>query len=417
MAVSHARRVEQLRFVACGSVDDGKSTLIGRLLHDSRALFEDQLEELRRASPDGGKTLNLAFLTDGLKAERREGMTIDIAHRYFATPRRRFIVIDCPGHLALTRNMLAGASTADLALLLVDAARGLDDQGRRHALLSSLLRIPRLVVCVNKMDLADYRPEAFAAVRRSFREFAAALEIPDVRFVPVSALTGDNVVKKSSRMPWYQGPSLLRLLEGLPISSRPAGSGLRLPIQGKLWPAPGGNPLYTGRIVGGELKKGDRLKHLPSGRLVTLRSIEAFAGSLPEAVAAQSVAVALKEDLPLRRGDMLVGSRATPRESRGIEVTICWLSGKRLSIRRRYILRHTTREMSCTVTKIIDRLDLRAMRWRRDAKSLGSNDIGRVRLRTAAPLFYDRYRLNKSTGSLILIDERTGETLAAGMIS
>jgi bifunctional enzyme CysN/CysC len=412
--------MELLRFATAGSVDDGKSTLIGRLLYDSKAIFEDQLEAVERTSRQRGEVgTNLALLTDGLRAEREQGITIDVAYRYFATPRRKFVIADTPGHVQYTRNMVTGASTADLALVLVDARNGIVEQSRRHAFLASLLRVPHIVVCVNKMDLVGYDQDVFEAIKNEFRAFAMKLEVTDLAFVPISALHGDNVVHRSANTPWYEGSSLLHHLEEVHIASDRNLIDARFPVQYVIRPRD--DSLhdyrgYAGQVAGGVLKPGDEVVALPSGFTSTIESVETSDGPVAEAFSPMSVTVRLKDDLDVSRGDMLCRPSNRPTVGQDVEAMICWLTDTPLRIRGRYAIKHTTREARALVSDLQYRLDVNTLHRDESAETLSLNEIGRVRLRTTAPLFYDEYRRNRATGSFILVDEATHATVAGGMI-
>jgi bifunctional enzyme CysN/CysC len=412
--------MELLRFATAGSVDDGKSTLIGRLLYDSKAIFEDQLEAVERTSRQRGEAgTNLALLTDGLRAEREQGITIDVAYRYFATPRRKFVIADTPGHVQYTRNMVTGASTADLALVLVDARNGIVEQSRRHAFLASLLRVPHLVVCVNKMDLVGYDQDVFEAIKAEFRAFAMKLEVTDLAFVPISALHGDNVVHRSANTPWYEGSSLLHHLEEVHIASDRNLIDVRFPVQYVIRPRD--DSLhdyrgYAGQVAGGVLKPGDEVVALPSGFASTIDAVETSDGPVAEAFSPMSVTVRLADDLDVSRGDMLCRPANRPTVGQDVEAMICWLTDTPLRVRGRYAIKHTTREARALVSDLQYRLDVNTLHRDESADTLALNEIGRVRLRTTAPLFYDEYRRNRATGSFILIDEATHATVAGGMI-
>ena len=412
---------EILRFATAGSVDDGKSTLIGRLLHDSKAIFEDQLEVLEEVSRRRGSDhTDLALLTDGLRAEREQGITIDVAYRYFATPKRKFIVADTPGHTQYTRNMVTGCSTADLALVLVDARQGLTEQSRRHAFLASLLRAPHLVVCVNKMDLVGFEAAAFDAVCQEFRAFATKLDVVDLTFIPISALHGDNVVHRSQNMGWYEGPALLHHLENLYIASDRNLIDSRFPVQYVLRPRDDEHHDYrgyAGTVAGGVLRVGDEVVALPSGLTTTISGIDGPSGPIDEAFAPMSVAITLAEDLDVSRGDMLCRAHNQPRVGQDIDAMICWLSDAvTIGEGSRLALKHTTRTVRTVVKALQYRLDVNTLHRDDGVAALGLNDIGRVSLRTTAPLFFDEYRRNRDTGSFVLIDEATDATVAAGMI-
>jgi bifunctional enzyme CysN/CysC len=413
--------MELLRFATAGSVDDGKSTLIGRLLFDSKAIFEDQLEAVERTSRQRGEAgTNLALLTDGLRAEREQGITIDVAYRYFATPRRKFVIADTPGHVQYTRNMVTGASTADLALVLVDARNGIVEQSRRHAFLASLLRVPHLVVCVNKMDLVGYDQDVFEAIKAEFRAFAMKLDVHDLAFVPISALHGDNVVHRSANTPWYEGSSLLHHLEEVHIASDRNLIDARFPVQYVIRPRD--DSLhdyrgYAGQVAGGVLKPGDEVVALPSGFTTTIESVETADGPVAEAFSPMSVTVRLEDDLDVSRGDMLCRPANRPTVGQDVEAMICWLTPDTpLRVRGRYAIKHTTREARALVSDLQYRLDVNTLHRDESADTLSLNEIGRVTLRTTAPLFYDEYRRNRATGSFILVDEATHATVAGGMI-
>src|SRR3712207_4740861 len=412
--------MDLLRFATAGSVDDGKSTLIGRLLYDTKTIFEDQLEAVEQVSRSrGDEYTNLALLTDGLRAEREQGITIDVAYRYFATPRRKFIIADTPGHIQYTRNMVTGASTADLALILVDARKGLVEQSRRHAFLASLLRVPHLVVCVNKMDLVDWDEGRFEEIRDDFAGFAARLEVADLTFVPISALHGDNIVHRSTNMPWYEGASLLHHLEEVHIASDRNLIDVRFPVQYVIRPRDDSHHDYrgyAGQVAGGVLKPGDEVVALPSGFSTTIEAVETADGPVGEAFSPMSVTVRLADDLDVSRGDMLCRPANRPTVGQDVEAMICWLTDTPLRVRGRYAIKHTTREARALVSDLQYRLDVNTLHRDESAETLGLNEIGRVRLRTTAPLFYDEYRRNRATGSFILVDEATHATVAGGMI-
>ena len=416
-----------LRFATAGSVDDGKSTLIGRLLYDTKAIFEDQLEQVARASErrhgaDGNGNVDLALLTDGLRAEREQGITIDVAYRYFTTPRRSFIIADTPGHVRYTRNMVTGASTADLALVLVDARNGVVQQSRRHAFIASLLRIPHLVVCVNKMDLVDFDPRAYERVVADFTSFAAKLEIGDMTFIPISALEGDNVVERSERMPWYDGPPLLYHLEHLHIASDRNLIDPRFPVQWVVRPGDAASQElhdyrgYAGQVAGGVLRPGDEVVVLPSGEHSRIESIENVDGPLDEAFAPMSVTIRLTDDVDVSRGDMLARPHNRPLLERDIDAMLCWMSEAPSTPHGRYVLKHTTRTTKAVMTDLQYVIDVDTLHREEHVEKLELNDIGRIRLRTAVPLAFDTYRRNRTTGSFILVDEATNDTVAAGMI-
>ncbi len=414
-----------LRFATAGSVDDGKSTLIGRLLYDSKAIFEDQLEAVERTSRDRGEEYtNLALLTDGLRAEREQGITIDVAYRYFATPRRKFIIADTPGHVQYTRNMVTGASTADLAVVLVDARKGLTEQSRRHAFLATLLRVPHLVLAVNKMDLVGYEASAYEGIKAEFAAFATKLEIGDLTFIPLSALHGDNVVQRSVNMPWYDGPSLLHHLENVHIASDRNLIDVRFPVQYVIRPQQATNPElhdyrgYAGQVAGGILKPGDEVMHVPSGLTARIKRIDTAGGAVDEAYPPMSVTLVLDEDIDISRGDMICRPHNQPAAAQDIEAMICWMSADRaLAPRSRLVIKHTTRATKAMVRDVHYRLDVNTLHRDEAATQLQLNEIGRVSLRATQPLFCDSYARNRFTGGIILIDESTNSTVGAGMIT
>jgi sulfate adenylyltransferase subunit 1 len=413
--------MEMLRFATAGSVDDGKSTLIGRLLYDTKTIFEDQLESVERASIQmGSEYTNLALLTDGLRAEREQGITIDVAYRYFATPRRKFIIADTPGHTQYTRNMVTGASTADLAIVLLDARKGVLEQSKRHAFLASLLRIPHLVLAVNKMDLVDYDQDRFETVKDEFRDFAAKLDIADLTFIPVSALHGDNVVERSSNMGWYEGPPLLHHLEEVHIASDRNHIDTRFPVQYVIRPQSDDfhdYRGYAGTVSGGVLRPGDDVVVLPSGFESTIKSIETLDGPIEEAFAPMAVTVRLNDEIDISRGDMIVRPNNRPSASQDVDAMICWMNERStLTPQSKLIVKHTTRTTKAIVKELSYLLDINTLHRHEDATELGLNEIGRVQLRTQTPLFFDEYRRNRETGSFILIDEVTNVTVGAGMI-
>ena len=409
-----------LRFSTAGSVDDGKSTLIGRLLHDSKGIFEDQLVALEHATRRrGGDGLDLALLTDGLRAEREQGITIDVAYRYFQTPRRKFIVADTPGHLQYTRNMVTGCSTADLSVILVDARSGVLEQTRRHIVIAALLRVPRLVVAVNKMDLVGFDEAVFRSIADEIAGFADRLGVTDVTAIPVSALRGDNVVERSTAMPWFNGQPLLEVLESVPHDTVDSGGALRLPVQWVIRAASGGDPdyrAYAGRIEGGQLRPGDAVVALPSGIATTIASIDTYDGSLAEASAPLSVAVRLTDDVDLGRGGLLAGADDVPPATRELEALVCWLGEVPFTAGRRYRLAHTSRMVRAVATEIVSRLDINTLESDTGAAALEANDVGRIRLALGEPIFADRYRSNRATGSAILVDETTNATVGAVLL-
>ena len=412
---------ELLRLATAGSVDDGKSTLIGRLLYDSKAIFQDQLDAIEATSARmGAEYTNLALLTDGLRAEREQGITIDVAYRYFATPRRKFIIADTPGHIQYTRNMVTGASTADLALILVDARKGLVEQSRRHAFLSSLLQIPHLVLCVNKMDLVDWSEERFQEIADEFRDFAAKLDINDLTSIPVSALQGDNVVTRSENMTWYEGASLLHHMEQVHIASDRNLIDARFPVQYVLRPHSAEHHDYrgyAGTVAGGSFKPGDEVLVLPSGFTSKVKTIDTADGPLDEAYSPMSVAITLTDEIDISRGDMICRPHNQPRVTQDVEAMVCWMDEtSSLRPRRKLAIKHTTRSARAMVKELQYRLDVNTLHRDEAAPELLLNEIGRVTLRTTLPLFCDEYRRNRTTGSFILVDEDTNATVAAGMI-
>jgi bifunctional enzyme CysN/CysC/sulfate adenylyltransferase subunit 1 len=415
--------VDILRFNTCGSVDDGKSTLIGRLLYDSKSLMEDQIEALERSADiTGGGQINLANLTDGLRAEREQGITIDVAYRYFATPRRKFIIADTPGHVQYTRNMVTGASTANLSIVLVDARLGVIEQSRRHTAIASLLRIPHLVVAVNKMDLVGWSEARFNEIREQFEEFLPRLDIKDVKFIPLSALNGDNVVTPSPHTPWYAGPTLLGHLETVHIASDWNLSAFRLPVQ---WVNRPNNPTdprlhdfrgFSGQIAGGIVRPGQKVMALPGGVVSTVKEIHTFDGPVAEAFCPQSVSLVLEHDIDVSRGSMLVGIDALPGGGTELHAKVCWMHPRPLQRGRKYFLKHTTSTVQAVVTEIEHRLDMVSLESLPNPAELAVNDLGEIRIRTAKPLFFDGYATNRLTGSFILIEQGTNATVGAGML-
>ena len=415
--------IELLRFNTCGSVDDGKSTLIGRLLYDSKNLMEDQLEALERSADiTGGGQINLANLTDGLRAEREQGITIDVAYRYFATPKRKFIVADTPGHVQYTRNMVTGASTANLSVVLVDARLGVIEQSRRHTYLASLLRIPHLVIAVNKMDLVDWNEERFLEIREAFEEFLPLLDMKDVKFIPISALNGDNVVDPSTRTPWYVGPTLLGHLETLHIASDWNLHGLRFPVQ---WVNRPNNPTnrelhdfrgLSGQLASGIVRVGQQIMVLPSGLKSTVKQIWTYDGPVPEAFCPQSVTLVLEHDIDISRGDMIVGLDAMPGAGTELHARVCWMHQKPLQPGRKYFLKHTAQTVQALVTSLESRININNYEQEPGPSELRVNDIGEIRLKVSKPLIYDGYATNRLTGSFILIEHGTNATVAAGML-
>jgi len=412
--------MELLRFTTAGSVDDGKSTLIGRLLYDSKAIFEDQIELLEESSKQRGEEgINLALLTDGLRSEREQGITIDVAYRYFATPNRKFIIADTPGHIQYTRNMVTGASTANLALLLVDARHGVIEQTKRHAFIASLLQIPHIIVCINKMDLINYSKSKFDVIKSDFESFASKLEINDIHFVPISALNGDNVVKRSKNMQWHEGSTLMHILENIHIGSDHNHVDCRFPVQFVVRPQSTKYPDYrgyAGRIEGGVFKPGDEITILPSGFKSKIKSIDTFDGEVKEAFSPMSVCITLNDDIDISRGDMLVRENNKPSVGQDIDLMICWMNEKKMIPNGKYTIRHTTQNARCIIKDVKYKMDINTLHRLQNEKEIGLNDIGRITIRTTKPLFFDSYRRNRNTGSIILVDEATNETCAAGMI-
>lgn len=412
--------MDLLRFTTAGSVDDGKSTLIGRLLYDSKSIFEDQLEAVERDSKRRGQDeVNLALLTDGLRDEREQGITIDVAYRYFATPKRKFIIADTPGHIQYTRNMVTGASTANLAIILIDARHGVIEQTYRHSYIASLLRIPHIVVCVNKMDLVDYSEEVYCKIKEDYKKFSAQLNAKDIRFVPISALKGDNVVERTENTPWYEGPTLMHILENIYIAGDHNYSEGRFPVQTILRPY---NDEYhdyrgyAGRIAGGVFKPGDEVTILPSGFTSTVKSIDMYEDSLEEAFPPQSVTMRLNDEIDLSRGGMIVHKDNPPTVGQDVEVMMCWMSDKPMAVRGKYHIKHTTADLRCMVKSIEYKVDVNTMDHISGEQNLQLNDIARVSLRLTQPIFYDSYSKNRITGSLIIIDEATNNTVGVGMI-
>ncbi len=412
--------MDLLRFTTAGSVDDGKSTLIGRLLYDSKSIFEDQLEAIERVSENRGlEQVDLALLTDGLRAEREQGITIDVAYRYFATPRRKFIVADTPGHIQYTRNMVTGASTANLAIILIDARKGILEQTHRHSFIASLLHIKHIIVCVNKMDLVGYSEEVFNKIVDEYMEFASRLDVPDIKFIPVSALQGDNVVDKSNNMPWYNGGALLYTLETTYIGSDVNHIDPRFPVQYVIRPQTTEWHDYrgfAGRVASGVFKPGDEVIALPSGFTSRIKSIDVIKGPVAEAFSPMSVTITLEDEIDISRGDMIAKPHNLPTTTQDLDVMLCWFHEKTIVPNGRYILRHTTRDCKVLVKEIRYKIDINTLHKNESDLKLGMNDIGRVKLRTTVPLFADAYAVNRNTGSLILIDPDTNNTVAAGMI-
>ena len=414
--------MDLLRFTTAGSVDDGKSTLIGRLLYDSKAIFEDQMEAMEASSKArGDENVNLALLTDGLRAEREQGITIDVAYRYFATPKRKFIIADTPGHIQYTRNMVTGASTANLAIVLIDARKGVIEQTCRHSFIANLLRIQRVVVCVNKMDLVDWDEGVFNKIVDDFKSFASRLDnIVDVTFIPASALIGDNIVDKSKNMPWYQGPTLLYHLETVYIGADENHVEARFPIQWVIRPHSDEYHDFrgfAGRVAGGVFKAGDDVTVLPSGFTTKIKAIESMDGPQQKVFAPMSATITLEDEIDMSRGDMLVKANNRPIPTQDIDAMVCWFSSdKSLTGRGKFILRHTTKEVKAIVTEVCYKININTLRKIEDDLTLNLNDIGRIKVRTSAPLIADSYKSNRITGSFVLIDELTNATVAAGMI-
>jgi sulfate adenylyltransferase subunit 1 len=412
--------MDLLRFTTAGSVDDGKSTLIGRLLYDSKAIFDDQMEAMEKASSKRGTgEVDLSLLTDGLRAEREQGITIDVAYRYFATPKRKFIIADTPGHIQYTRNMVTGASTANLAIILVDARKGILEQTCRHSFIASLLGIPHVVFCINKMDLVDYDEAVFTRIQKELEDFSSKLEVRDIRYVPISALKGDNVVDRSERMPWYQGPTLMYLLENVHIAGDLNHIDRRFPVQYVVRPMTEEHHDYrgfAGRVQGGVFRTGDAVQVLPSGFQSTIKSIHLGDRAVDEAFAPQSVVMTLADEIDISRGDMIVGANNLPESSQDIDVMLCWFNERPLAPGGKYAIKHTSRDARCMIKEVKYRMDISTLRKADGDPTIRMNDIGRVHLRTTVPLHFDKYQRNRYTGSIILIDEGTNETVAAGMI-
>ncbi len=412
--------MELLRFTTAGSVDDGKSTLIGRLLYDSKSIFEDQIEAVQESSDKRGlEHVDLSLLTDGLKDEREQGITIDVAYRYFATPKRKFIIADTPGHIQYTRNMVTGASTSNLALILVDVRHGVIEQTCRHSFIASLLQIPHLIVCVNKMDLVDYSEEAYNKVVDQYKSFASKLDVNDIRFVPISALHGDNVVNRSEKTPWYGGETLMHTLENIHIGSDENHIDCRFPVQTVIRPHSDeyhDYRGYAGRIAGGIFKPGDEVVVMPSGFESKIKSIDTYDGPLKEAFAPMSVTMTLEDDIDVGRGDMIVRPNNQPVATQDLGVMLCWLNQRGPIPGAKYTVKHTSNEARCIIKDILYKVDINTLHRVENDKEIKANDIARVMLRTTKPLFVDEYNTNRQTGSIILIDEATNETVAAGMV-
>lgn len=416
-----SQNTELLRFTTAGSVDDGKSTLIGRLLYDSKSIYQDQYDQIKETSKRRGEEgVNLALLTDGLRSEREQGITIDVAYRYFSTPKRKFIIADTPGHIQYTRNMVTGASTANVALVLVDARNGVVDQTRRHAIIASLLQIPHLVVCINKMDLVDFSQERYEEIQNTFESFAAKLDVKDVHFIPISALLGDNIVHRSANTPWYEGPTLIYYLENVHIASDHNFIDPRFPVQFVIRPYNDDFHDfrgYAGRLAGGVMKVGDEVTLLPSGFTTRIQKIHGPNGEIQEAFPPQSITVEIEDDYDLSRGDMIVRANNQPDVTQDIDIMVCWFDHtKSLQVRGKYTIQHTSQTARCIVKDIRYKLDINTLHRNQDDLEIKMNDIARISIRTTKPLFIDPYRQNRITGSLILIDETSNNTVAAGMI-
>jgi sulfate adenylyltransferase subunit 1 len=412
--------MELLRFTTAGSVDDGKSTLIGRLLYDSKSIFEDQLEAVKQASiQKGNDYINLALLTDGLRSEREQGITIDVAYRYFATPKRKFIIADTPGHIQYTRNMVTGASTANAAIILIDARNGVTEQTHRHFYIAALLQIPHIIVCVNKMDLVEYKQEVFEKVKAEFSRFTSKFDYKDIHFVPISALKGDNVVEGSLNMAWYKGGTLMNILENIPIEQDIDTKNSRFPVQYVIRPMSEqfhDYRGYAGRIAGGTFKKGDNIVVLPSGLKSKINSISLYKTEYDEAFAPMSVNITLEDDIDISRGDMIVKEGSEPSISQELIITLCWMSNKPLKTGIKYTLMHTTKEVKCIVKEILYKVNVNTTEPIPDDFEVGLNSIAKVSIKTTKPLIFDSYKVNRTTGSLIIIDESTNETVGVGMI-
>lgn len=412
--------MELLRFSTAGSVDDGKSTLIGRLLYDSKSIFADQYKAIEESSrKKGEENVNLALLTDGLRAEREQGITIDVAYRYFATPKRKFIIADTPGHIQYTRNMVTGSSTSNLSIILVDARNGLVEQTSRHTFIAALLGIPHVVFCINKMDLVDYSEDVFYNIKKDLEAFCSKLDVKDIQFVPISALNGDNVVNKSEKMPWYQGSTLMYLLENIHIGSDYNHIDCRFPVQYVIRPQSDkyhDYRGYAGRIAGGVFKPGDDVVVLPSGFTSKVKTIDTFNGSLDEAFTPMSVTITLEDDIDISRGDMIVRENNQPHVSQDVDVMVCWFNPKNLIPNGKYAIKHTSNDVRCVIKEVKYKVNINTLHRIEDDKTVKMNDIARISLRTTKPLLYDKYARNRFTGSLIIIDEATNETVGAGMI-
>lgn len=409
-----------LRFITAGSVDDGKSTLIGRLLYDSKSIFDDQIASIKNTSDKKGhEGIDLALFTDGLRDEREQGITIDVAYRYFTTPKRKFIIADTPGHIQYTRNMVTGASTANAVVMLIDARHGVIEQTKRHSYIASLLQIPHVIVCINKMDLVDYNEERYTEIVREFEAILSKMTIKDIRFIPISATKGDNVVNRSAHMNWYQGAPLLNTLETLHIGSDMNKVDCRFPVQTIIRPQTEEFPdyrAYAGRLESGMIRVGDEVIVLPSSIATKVKSINALGKEISEAFAPMSIAIELEKDIDVGRGDMIVRIKNQPRKTQDFEAMLCWLGSGAYRVRSKFQIRQTSNEQTAMLTEIIYKMDIHALERNETEKEIGMNDICRVKIKTAGPLFIDEYRDNRYTGSFILIDPNTNETVAAGMI-
>ena len=407
--------MDMLRFTTAGSIDDGKSTLIGRLLYDSKAIFEDQMEAVEMASKNrGDEYVDLALLTDGLRSEREQGITIDVAYRYFATPKRKFIIADTPGHIQYTRNMVTGASTAELAIILIDARNGVVTQSKRHGFIASLLQIPHILVAVNKMDLVDFDQEVYKEIVQEYTEFASKLSVQDLTFIPISALMGDNVVHKSEKTPWYKGPTLLHHLENVNVGGSRNLVDFRFPVQMALRPNQNFRG-FAGQIASGSITPGEEIVVLPSGKESKIQSVVTLDGDQEEASAGESVVLTLQDEIDISRGDMIVRKRNLPQTASQFECVICWMNEEPMNPQGTYMVQHTTRQVRALISELNYRIDVNTLH-REEADTLHLNEIGRITLTTTQPLFYDPYKLNRATGSFILIDPHTNNTVAAGMI-
>jgi sulfate adenylyltransferase subunit 1 len=412
--------MDLLRFTTAGSVDDGKSTLIGRLMYDTKTIFADQLEAIEQSSAKrGDENVNLALLTDGLKAEREQGITIDVAYRYFATPKRKFIIADTPGHTQYTRNMVTGASTANLAIILIDARKGVIEQTSRHTFIANLLGIKHVVVCVNKMDLVDYDQKTFEKIKDQYTDFTSKLDIPDIRFIPISALKGDNVVNKSENMSWYNGSTLLYTLENVQINADLNYVDARFPVQWVIRPQSDKYHDYrgfAGQVAGGTFKVGDEVVALPSGFSSKVKSVELNGEGIEEAFAPMSATITLEDEIDIARGDLLAKPNNKPEVGQEIDLMICWMNEKAMNPRGKYLLKHTSNEVRAMITNTLYKIDINTLHKLEEDKSVNMNEIARIQLKTAKPLMYDSYKKNRTTGAIILVDEFSNETVGAGMI-